>query len=152
MKNFLQNLLMFFALCLCGLISYQWVRETDSRKKIQELRNGLHDKSEAILNLEANSRRDRDEIQRLDAERKRLDQLVKSNIAQITWLSRNLDKATNDLNNAEQNVLRYKDVFLRTSNNLALANERIAEQNTNMVKMANDAKEVVQKYKDLFGK
>src|ERR1041385_3884689 len=88
MKNFLQNLLIFFALCLCALIAFQWVRETDLRKKVQELTNVIHDKSEAILNLEANVRSQRDEIQRLDTQRKQLSETVKSNDVQIANLSR----------------------------------------------------------------
>ena len=62
MKNFLQNLLIFFALCLCGLIAFQWVRETDLRKRLQELTNVMHDKAEAVMNLEANVRRESREI------------------------------------------------------------------------------------------
>ena len=152
MKNFLQNLLIFFSLCLCGLIAFQWVRETDLRKRLQELTNLIHDKSEAVMNLEANVRRDRDEIQRLDSERKRLDQTVKSNSAQIVTLSRGLDRATNDLKVAEQNLQRYKDAYDRTSENLTNANATIVEQNTKMKKMAEEANGVVTKYKDLYAK
>ena len=152
MKNFLQNLLIFFALALCGLIAFQWVRETDLRKKVQDLTNTVHDKSEAILSLEANVRRDHDEIQRLDNERKQLGQTVKSNDLQIANLLRSLDKATNDLQKTEQQMLVYKDAYQRTSENLTNANERILEQNTRMKKMADDANEVVKKYKDLYAK
>src|SRR5439155_11947077 len=76
MKNFLQNLLMFLALCLCGLVACQWVRETDLRKRLQGLTDVVHDKSEPILNLEASVRHGRDEIQRLDRLRKQLEQTV----------------------------------------------------------------------------
>ena len=34
MKSFLQNLLIFFAMTLCALIAFQWVRETDLRKRL----------------------------------------------------------------------------------------------------------------------
>ena len=53
MKNFLQNLLIFFALCLCGLVAFQWIRETDLRKDVQKLTDTVQDKREAIQNLEA---------------------------------------------------------------------------------------------------
>jgi len=62
------------------------VRETDLRKRLQELTNVVHDKSEAVMNLEAKVRRDHDEIQHLDSERKRLDQTVKSNSTEIATL------------------------------------------------------------------
>ena len=129
MKNFLQNLLIFFALCLCALIAFQWVRETDLRKKVQELTNVVHDKSEAILNLEANVRIQRDEIQRLDSQRKQLSETVKSNDLQIANLSKDLEKATNDLQKTEKQMLVYKDAYQRTSENLTNANLTITEQN-----------------------
>jgi chromosome segregation ATPase len=152
MKNFLQNLLIFFALCLCALIAFQWVRETDLRKHVQSLTTAVQDKSQAIVNLEAAARRDHDEIQRLDGERKRLDQTVKSNFIQITGLSRALEKATNDLKVAEISLTRFKDAYERTSENLTNANNNIIELNAKVKKMADDATQVVNKYKDLLAK
>jgi len=152
MKNFLQNLLIFLALCLCGLIAYQWVRETDLHKRLQDLTTSVHDKTEAILKLEADVRHQRDEIQRLDTQRKELAQTVKSNDVQIAKLSKELEKTSNDLQKTEQGLQTYKDAYHRTSENLTNANLTITEQNARMKKMADDAKEVVTKYKDLFTK
>jgi chromosome segregation ATPase len=149
MKNFLQNLLMFFALCLCGLVAFQWVRETDLRKKLQDLTNVVHDKSEAILNLEASVRRGRDEIQRLDGQRKQLEQTVKSNDVQIARLSTDLDKAANDLQKMEKQMLAYKEAYQKTSENLTNANQTILEQNERMKKLAEEGNEVVKKYNKL---
>ena len=149
MKNLLHNLLIFFALCLCGLIAFQWVRETDLRKKLQELTNVVHDKTEAILNLEANVRRDRDEIQRLDGQRKQLEQTVKSNDVQISNLSRDLDKATNDLQRTEKQMLAYKDAYQKTSENLTNANQTILEQNERMKKLAEEGNDVIKKFNKL---
>ncbi len=52
MKSFLQNLLIFFALALCALIAFQWVRETSLRRDLQKLTDVVHDKSERIQTLE----------------------------------------------------------------------------------------------------
>jgi chromosome segregation ATPase len=152
MKNFLQNLLIFLALCLCALIAIQWVRETDLRKKVQELTNVIHDKSEAILNLEANVRNQRDEIQRLDTQRKQLSETVKSNDLQIANLSKDLEKATNDLQKSERQMQAYKDAYQRTSENLTNANHTITEQNERMKKMAQEANDVVKKFNELNAK
>src|SRR5215472_9101944 len=102
MKNFLQNLLIFFALCLCGLIAFQWVRETDLRKGLQDLTNQVHDKAQAVVNLEAEVRTDQNQIQRLDTQRKQLSQTIKSNDLQIANLSKDLDKTTNELQKTER--------------------------------------------------
>ena len=149
MKNFLQNLLIFLALCLCGLVAFQWVRETDLRKRLQGLTDVVHDKSEAILNLEASVRRGRDEIQRLDGQRKQLEQTVKSNDVRIAYLSTELEKATNDLRKTEKQMLVFKDAYQRTSENLTNANQAILEQNERMKKLAEEGNEVVKKYNKL---
>ena len=149
MKNFLQNLLIFLALCLCGLVAFQWVRETALRKQVQELTDQVHDKSEAILNLEASVRRGHDEIQRLDGLRKQLEQTVKSNDLRIAYLSTELDKATNDLRKTEKQMLAYKDAYQRTSENLTNANQTIVEQNERMKKLAEEGTEVVKKFNKL---
>ncbi len=52
MKNFLQGLLIFVSLCLCALIAFQWVRETRQQKDLQVQADKIHDKMEAIQNLE----------------------------------------------------------------------------------------------------
>ena len=53
MKAFLQNLLIFFALSLCALMIFQWVRETDLNKKMQALADTMHEKLESIQNLQS---------------------------------------------------------------------------------------------------
>jgi septal ring factor EnvC (AmiA/AmiB activator) len=77
-KNFLQNLLLFLALCLCALITVQWVRETRLRKQVQDLTNTVHDKSEEIQSLHATIKRDEADIQRLDSLKNQLTAIVKS--------------------------------------------------------------------------
>src|SRR5215472_8743919 len=97
MKAFLQNLLIFFALSLCALISFQWVRETHLRKDIQELTNTVHEKLEAIQNLQANVKRDEAEIQRLDGLKNQLIQTDKANDIRIAKLVKDVEKATNEV-------------------------------------------------------
>ena len=90
MKNFLQNLLIFFALCLCALIAFQWVRETDLRKRVQDLTNKVQDQLEAIQNLQSTVKRDENEIQRLDTLRIDLNNQITTNKAQIASLTKDL--------------------------------------------------------------
>src|SRR6185369_12587391 len=97
MKVFLQNLLIFFALSLCALISYQWVRETDLRKNLQKLTDTVQDKTEAIQNLNSEVKRDQGEIQRLDGLKNQLSTQIKSNLLEISGLSKDLEKSTNEL-------------------------------------------------------
>jgi chromosome segregation ATPase len=146
MKSFLQNLLIFFALALCALIAYQWVRETDLRKNLQARTDEIHDKSETIQNLQGNVKRDEAEIQRLDGLKTQLTQTVKSNDVRIAGLGKDLDKATNALDHAEKQVGVYKDAVERANDSIKTQNETIKSQNDEMKKMAEDRNVLVQKY------
>jgi chromosome segregation ATPase len=111
MKNFLQNLLIFFSLCLCALIAFQWVRETDLRKRVQALTDTVHDKSEAIQSLQGQVRRDEDEIKRLDGLKNQLTATVKSNQLDIAKLTKDLEKAeAENEKNLKQSEI-YKEAF-----------------------------------------
>ncbi len=111
MKNFLQNLLIFFALCLCALMVFQWVRETHLNKKVQDLTNTVQDKTEAIQGLQSTVKRDESEIQRLDALRIDLNNKVKTNQMQIASLTKDLDKATAEVEKDEKQIELYKDAI-----------------------------------------
>src|SRR5690242_1519509 len=104
MKAFLQNLLIFFALSLCALISFQWVRETDLRKQVQGLTDTVHDKMENIQGLQSNIKHDESEIVRLDGLKNALTQTVKSNDLQISALIKSVEKMTNELERAERQM------------------------------------------------
>src|SRR5439155_10291938 len=135
MKNFLQNLLVFFALCLCGLIAFQWVRETDLRKRVQALTDTVHDKSEAIQGLQATVKRDEGEILRLDGLNKDLTSTVKSNRLEIAALTKNLEKVTaeNDKNQKQAEI--YKEALQAANDNIKKQNEDIKKQNEELKKL-----------------
>ena len=48
MKNFLQNLLIVLALCLCGLCAWQWNFQTTQRARIEDLNKTIYARDEAI--------------------------------------------------------------------------------------------------------
>lgn len=146
MKNFLQNLLIFFALALCALVAFQWVRETDLRKRIQSLTDTIHDKAEAVQALQGTVKRDEAEIQRLDALKNQLNDTVKSNIALIAVMVRDLDKATNEIDRAHAQMQAYKEGLEKANENLVRQNESIKRQNEEMAKLAEDRNEMVKKF------
>ena len=146
MKNFLQNLLIFFSLCLCALIAFQWVRETDLRKNVQSLTDTVHDKMEAIQGLQGTVKREEAEIQRLDSIKKMLSDTVKSNNLEIASLSKNLEKTTNDLERAAIQLDNYKEAIELANDNIKKQNEDIKRQNEEMKKLAEDRNEVVKKF------
>jgi septal ring factor EnvC (AmiA/AmiB activator) len=149
MKNFLQNLLIFFALCLCALIAIQWVRETDLRKNVQALTDTIHDKSEAIQNLQLQLRRDEDEIKRLDGIKKDLTATVKSNNVEIASLSKSLEKANVENERNLKQIENYKEAIKVANDNILKQNEDIKRQNEEMKKLAEDRNEIVKKFNDV---
>jgi chromosome segregation ATPase len=146
MRTFLQNLLIFFAVCLCGLCAYQWVLETDLRKDLQKLTDNVQDKKEAIQNLQASVKHDEGEIQRLDGLRTQLTQTVKTNEFQISELNKDLEKATNSLDRAEKQVTTYKDALEQANDNIKRQNDNIKKQNEELAKVAEERNDVVKKF------
>lgn len=146
MKAFLQNLLIFFSLCLCALIAFQWVRETDLRKGVQGLTDKIHDRDETVQSLQVNLKHDEAEIVRLDGVRKDLTQTVKSNNLEILSLGKNLDKVTLDLERATNQVIQFKEALSQANEAIKQQNENIKKQNDEIVKMASERNEVVSNY------
>lgn len=146
MKSFLQNLLIFFALSLCALISFQWVRETDLNKKLQTLTDTVHDKLESIQNLQSAVKHDESEIVRLDGLRTALAQTVKSNDTQISLLVRAVEKATNEVDRADRQIEVYKGALETANENIKKQNGEIKTQNEEMSKLAADRNDVVKKF------
>ena len=146
MKNSLQNLLILLALCLCGLVAFQWVRETDLRKDVQSLTDTVHDKMEAIQNLQGTVKHDEAEIQRLEGLRNELNALAKTNAAQIAGLTKDLEKATNALDRSEKQIEVYKDALQKANENILKQNEDIKTQNEELKKLAEERNEVVKKF------
>ena len=151
MKAFLQNLLIFFALSLCALISFQWVRETDLRKQVQGLTDTVHDKLENIQGLQSSVKHDEAEIVRLDGLKTDLTQSVKSNELQIAQLVREVDKATNEVDRAERQIEVYKGALETANQNIKKQNDDIKAQNEEMTKLATERNEITKKFNKIAG-
>ncbi len=93
MRSFLVTLLMVFSLGLCGLVAFQWTREVRLRQRLQELVNQVQDQKEAMQNLDGLVRRTQEEVDRLEGIRKNLTQTIQTNMAELSRLDRELDKA-----------------------------------------------------------
>ena len=149
MKNFLQNLLIFFSLCLCALMVFQWVRETRLNKKAQALSDTDHDKTEAIQSLQGMVRRDEDEIKRLDALKNQLTATVKSNQLDIAKLSKDLDKAEAANEKSLKQIEIYKEALQTANEGIKKQNEDIKKQNEEMKTLAEERNEMVRKFNSM---
>lgn len=146
MKNFLQGLLIFFALSLCGMAAFQWVRETRLRIDVQELTNKVQNRTESILSLESEVKRRDKEIQRLDELKTTYFAEVKSNTALVDVLSKDIYKATNQLNSLESSVEQYKEALKIANENVVTANDRIKKATEDIQAVAEERNEMAKKY------
>jgi chromosome segregation ATPase len=146
MKNFLQNLLIFLALCLCGLIALQWHRETLLRQEAQARTDTIHDKAEAIQGLQGTLRQTEEEVKRLDALKKELTETVRSNRTEIASLRKDLDKANTELDRGLKQTEAFKTALQQANENIKKQNEDIRKQNEDMKNLAAERNESVAKY------
>ncbi len=142
MKSFLQNLLIFFALALCALIAFQWVRETSLRRDLQKLTDVVHDKSERIQTLEQTVKRDEAEIKRLDTLKNQLTETVKSNNVEIAQLTKDLRKAEAENEKNLKQLEVYKDA-------LKVANENVVKEGEDIKTLNADLKQLLGQHNGL---
>jgi chromosome segregation ATPase len=159
MKNFLNNLLLFFALCLCGLVAFQWVRETDLRKNLQARADELHDKMENIQSLQGAVRQDETEIKRLDGLKNQLAATVKTNLQEFATLTKGLDKANLENEKNQHQLEVYKEALQTANDNIKKQNEEmkqqndaIEQQNQAIKKQNEEMQQLAAKYTELVGK
>jgi chromosome segregation ATPase len=137
MKNtFLTNLLVVFALGLCGLCTFQWLRETENRKEVQKLHNNIY-------GLQDQNMHHTNRIAKMDAQIADLTDLNKSLHGAFKQRSNEvieLRSITNSLSYSNDVLGRtldaYTNAFAQTTNRLAEAYENIKRQNeliTNVV-------------------
>lgn len=149
MNNFLQNLLIFFALCLCGLIAFQWDRETRLQQQVQSLTDKIQDKLENIQNLQGTLKRTEDEVTRLDGLKNELIETVKSNRLDIAQLKKDLDRSTAEIEKDQRQIDVYKTGLDQANANIRKQNEDIKTQNEEMKKLAAERNDSVVKFNKL---
>lgn len=146
MRNILTNLLIAVSLGLCVLIWFQWVREGHSRQTIQKLTDTIHDKDEALQNLQGVVRQTQAEVARLEQRKNELTALVASNRLEIAQLTRDLDRANTELEQKARQLEAYKDALERANESIRKQNEDIKRQNEDLKQLGEERNEIVSKY------
>ncbi len=149
MKNFLQGLLIFFSLCLCALITFQWVREVGLRKQLQQQADADHQRLEASQGVQAQLRRTEDEIKRLEGIRADLASRAESEGAEVQRFKQGLAKAEGAIENCEKQAAAYKRALDAANEAVQTANENIKRQNEEMKKLAEERDTTVTRFNKL---
>jgi len=148
MKNLQQNLLIFLAVCLCGLCAFQWYGQTFQRKAIEKLNQAVYDKSVAIRDYTNSIATLNHQVSELDAGLTDLRNQARTNTETIAAQERELDEmaVTNEVLTNE--IAQYKDAVGLLTNRLDEAYAGIQKQNTAIKELAAQRDEFVQKYND----
>ena len=152
MKTFLPNLLIFFAMVLCGLCGYQWKREATLRQDIQGLHSKVFDKETTIAQTENRLKKSDAEVQRLEEKGKELTATIATNKQEIVMLKRGVAKLENELEAAKLQVDAYKQAVEKQNQSITQQNEVIKEQNATMKTLSEEHNGMVAKYNDLAKK
>ena len=145
-QKFLSNLLIFFALSLCALCAFQWVRESHLRKEIAGLQHTVFLKLEAIQNLEAQLKQTKEDVARLESLRVELSGVIKTNKAEIQNLTKYSEKLEKEIETHKAQIAVYKDAVDKANENIKRQNEDIKKQNEEMKQLVSDRNATVEKY------
>ena len=149
MQKFLSNLLIFFALSLCALCAFQWVRESHLRKEIADLQQTVYLKLEAIQNLEAQLKQTKEDVTRLDNLRVELSGIINTNKEEIQNLTKYSEKLEKEIETDKAQMAVYKDAVEKANENIKRQSEDIKKQNEDMKQLAADRNATVEKYNKL---
>src|SRR5262245_55790426 len=109
MKKFLENLLIFIALSLCGLCIWQWVREAELRKEAEQLSKALYKQKEIVQSLETQLKRSEAEVLRLDKLKTDLTETIKTNRQEILALTKLSEKLEKEVETHKAQIDVYKE-------------------------------------------
>ena len=146
MKNPLQNLLIFFSLCLCALCLFQWHREAALREQIQKLTNTGQDNLEAIRGLQGGLKRADEDIKRLEGLKTELTETVKSNRTQIATLMKAVEKSDLEVEQGLKQIEVYKTALQTANESIKKQNEDVKKQNEELKTLAAERNDTVTKY------
>lgn len=146
------NLLIVLAVALCGLIAWQWKRETNLFTENQTLQSTVQKDHETKDQLQKHIENLQSEINRIESERKKDAELHRTNAAKINDLARQLSKAEAEAHSNSNTVTFYRSAFERATNQLSIANTNISKANdviNSMKKAVEDRNEIAVRLNEL---
>src|SRR6266542_2270012 len=108
MQKFLSNLLIFFALSLCALCAFQWVRESRMRSEVADLQQTVNQQKKDSHNLGAQLKQTKDDVARLEAIRVELTGIIKTNTEEIASLTKSRENLEKEIEGHKAQLAAYK--------------------------------------------
>lgn len=145
-------ILITLAAALCVMSVIQWVDQTRLTRQVEAERKDKVGLQTQIQEKDQANKRYSDEITRLEALRKDLDEIVKTNKAELSKANASLKKVEFELSKSTNSANAYKDAFDKANKAILQQNESIKEQNLAIKKIADQRAELAAKYTDLAEK
>ena len=143
------GVLITLAAALCALCVFQWWDTARLRKLVEDERKVTRDVQVQLADKDQANKRYADEIARLEALRKDLDDSVKTNKAEVSRLKADLRRTDLDLGRATNSVNVFKEAYEKANEAIKQQNESVKEQNEAIKKIAEDRAELATKYNKL---
>jgi chromosome segregation ATPase len=148
MKNFQQNLLVFLALCLCGLCAYQWYFATIQRDRLDQLNQAVYEKATAIQGYTNNMHTMDVQIGQMDQQITLLRQTAKTNDQMLLTQKRQIARLESSSEILTNEVTQYKSALDEMDARLKTAYDGIAKQNEAVKQLVAQRDEFLRKYND----
>lgn len=149
MKAFLQTLLVFLCFALCGLIAFQWLRETRLRAELQPLREAANHRSEEARELRERLHILQADLQRLEKENRNLTDTLESNRLELATARRLHQQATHELQTQLQAVETLRAAVEQANLSIQEQNRSLREQRDKLKALAADRDQVVKQYNEI---
>lgn len=149
MNKLLPNLLIIFALALCGLNAFQWVKEAKLQAEKAKLGDDLYKEKQTVQSLQATIKRAEADILRLDTLKTELTGTVKTNRQEIVSLSRQVDRLEKEVDVDKKQIEAYKEAMDRANQSIKKQNDDIRRQNEDLKQLAEERNAAVVKYNKL---
>ncbi len=145
-------ILITLAAALCVMSVIQWVDQTRLTRQVEAERKDKVGLQTQIQEKDQANKRYSDEITRLEALRKDLDEIVKTNKAELSKAIASIKRVEFELGKSTNSANLYKDAFDKANKAILQQNESIKEQNLAIKKIADQRAELAAKYSDLADK
>ncbi|MHB1309858.1 MAG: hypothetical protein ACYC23_22530, partial [Limisphaerales bacterium] len=129
MNKFLTNLLLLLTLALCGLSTFQWMREAKLQKEILALSDIVHSNQVTIQGLEVATRREQAETSRLEKIRLELNATAAASQTKMAGLERRIEQLSHEADERLTTLDQYKAALETANGRLRAQNEDIRQQN-----------------------
>jgi len=143
------TILIGLAAALCIMAVVQWVDQTHLTRQVESERKDKVGLQTQLQEKDQANHRYSDEITRLEALRKDLDEIVKTNKTELSRVKISLSRTETELGRATNQVVIFKEGLDKANAAIVQQNESVKQQNAAIKQIAEQRAELATKYNKL---